>query len=268
VLLALWGHLARQPDLRSSDTVPSVPKSAARTGNSAEQGAETLSAESLLETSPSSESSAQLESLRAAADADVESLRLTTPEGNNALERYRKVLELDADNARAQRGLETIVWQYLELTTKAISQGDVAQGDIYVSSAETVLPGTASLVLARQLLDERMKESPSQSTQVQSEMGLDDGATIAKEDVRETANKDAQVVELSAVAGDESPTPVVELVGGWDGDWIGRRLHCSRGRRADVYTSEELIGKICGERLFITQSAQNGDKSLEGKNFV
>jgi hypothetical protein len=42
------------------------------------------------------------------AQADLDALRLTAPAGDNALEKYRKVLELAPDNITARQGLQNI----------------------------------------------------------------------------------------------------------------------------------------------------------------
>ena len=57
----------------------------------------------------------KIAALLSAAKKDVEALRLTSPKGNNAVERYRAVLGLDADNAAAVAGLGDVVGKYVRL---------------------------------------------------------------------------------------------------------------------------------------------------------
>jgi TPR repeat protein/serine/threonine protein kinase len=74
------------------------------------------------------------------ADAEFNSLQFTAPDGDNALEKYQKVLELDVNNVRAKQGLRRLVDRYVALAKAAIAEGQwanavdwyhkaVAQGD-------------------------------------------------------------------------------------------------------------------------------------------
>jgi tetratricopeptide (TPR) repeat protein len=56
------------------------------------------------------------------AQEDLRALRLTTPAGNNALERYRAVLDLDPANAAAREGLGRIVDRYRGLVDDALKK--------------------------------------------------------------------------------------------------------------------------------------------------
>ena len=61
----------------------------------------------------------QIELLLAEALRDLQAGRLSTPAGNNALERYRKVLAIDPSNKQAQDGLAAIADSYLGLDNQA-----------------------------------------------------------------------------------------------------------------------------------------------------
>ncbi len=91
------------------------------------------------------------ELLRTAA-ADVDALRLTTPAGDNAFERYQKVLAVEPDNEDAVRGLEVIVIRYVTLANTALSNGELDKAKHYLDSAGGVLPEDKGVALARKML--------------------------------------------------------------------------------------------------------------------
>lgn len=90
----------------------------------------------------------ETKALLAAAEEDVRRMRLTTPAGNNAYERYRTVLELDADNADALRGLERIVERYIELAERARDAKRFSTSEEFLDRASGVLPGHGALAQA------------------------------------------------------------------------------------------------------------------------
>lgn len=67
---------------------------------------------------------AQLSQLLAAAATDLEANRLTTPAGNNALERYRQVAEIEPGNAAAAAGVRRIHDRYIAMATQALARDD------------------------------------------------------------------------------------------------------------------------------------------------
>jgi formylglycine-generating enzyme required for sulfatase activity len=84
------------------------------------------------------------------AEADMEALRLTTPEGNNAYERYREVLSLDPDNASAAQGVARVGEKYLELAARAIDAGRHAGAAGYLDKAASVGADPAAVARARE----------------------------------------------------------------------------------------------------------------------
>ena len=61
--------------------------------------------------------------------------RLMSPAGDNAYDRYRKVLELDPRNADAKDGLREIATRYVSFAESALDGGDVAQARDYLDRA-------------------------------------------------------------------------------------------------------------------------------------
>ena len=100
------------------------------------------------------------ELLRAAA-ADLDALRLTTPAGDNAFQRYQKVLAVEPDNEDAVRGLEVIVSRYVTLANTALIDGELDKAEHYLDSAGGVLPEDKGVALARTMLKAAVASPPS-----------------------------------------------------------------------------------------------------------
>jgi uncharacterized caspase-like protein len=83
-----------------------------------------------------------------AADVDVAGYRLTSPKGSNAVEKYREVLGLDADNADALAGLNGVVGKYIGMARNTSSR---SKKNTYLDRAEKVMPGTDAVRRARAL---------------------------------------------------------------------------------------------------------------------
>jgi len=69
------------------------------------------------------------------AEDDLKALRLTTPPGNNALEHYRQVLKLEADNSDAVFGLKRIAAVYRSLARHAIDKGELQRAAVYLDKS-------------------------------------------------------------------------------------------------------------------------------------
>jgi Tfp pilus assembly protein PilF len=67
-------------------------------------------------------------------------LRLTTPPGNNAFEKYNAVLSLEPQNEAAREGIDRVVNNYLQLAQSAAETGDIETARRYVSRAAAIRP--------------------------------------------------------------------------------------------------------------------------------
>ncbi len=65
----------------------------------------------------------------------LEENRLMSPAGDNAFDRYRKVLELDPSDARARDGLRDIATRYVSLAERALDRGDLEEARGFVDRA-------------------------------------------------------------------------------------------------------------------------------------
>ena len=96
--------------------------------------------------------------LLAMADGDLKQLRLTTPADNNARDKYRQVLTLDPDNAKARQGLEAITDKYVQMVYQGIENGEYDSLDDYLTRAEQVTPGSDKIAAARTALEKATAE--------------------------------------------------------------------------------------------------------------
>jgi hypothetical protein len=101
---------------------------------------------------PNSARDDEIGDLMRVAAADVDALRLTSPLGDNAFERYQQVLTLEPGNENAIRGLEVIVIRYVTLANTALSNGELDKAKRYLDSASGVLPEDKGVALARRML--------------------------------------------------------------------------------------------------------------------
>lgn len=95
----------------------------------------------------------QVEQLLYGASLDLEALRLMSPSGNNAYEKYREVLDLAPANGDALRGIEAIVDRYVSLAYVDIEKNRLARAASYLGKAATLLPERASVIEARRALE-------------------------------------------------------------------------------------------------------------------
>jgi serine/threonine protein kinase/flagellin-specific chaperone FliS len=87
----------------------------------------------------------EIESLLAAAQAEQ-------PAGDTALANYRRVLELQANNAEARLGLQSITNQLTANASNQIKAGDFSAAEKTLAEAAAILPDAASIKLASEEL--------------------------------------------------------------------------------------------------------------------
>jgi len=81
----------------------------------------------------------RINELLTVAERYLEELRLTSPSPGNALDTYRRILELDPDNEEARTGLLKIRDAYILLARKAIGRNDLDQAEKYLEKAEEIV---------------------------------------------------------------------------------------------------------------------------------
>lgn len=105
-----------------------------------------------------------LAELLRAADDDMAAMRLTVPEDNNALAKFRAVLARDPDNPAAKSGVDRIVGRYLDLATAAAQKQDFRAAREYLGKASHVNPDDRRIAAAAVALSRHESNlSPPQS---------------------------------------------------------------------------------------------------------
>jgi serine/threonine protein kinase len=132
---------------------------------------EALSENDEVQISRSKDTPINIDRLLLDADKDISALRLTSPKGNNAVEKYQQVLRNDPDNTLALDGMNNVAGKYLGLAEKSLQKGDLQQASEYVDKAAGVYsehPGIRSLTatIAQQkysdsIRDTRVKDVPT-----------------------------------------------------------------------------------------------------------
>ncbi|MGE3849999.1 MAG: protein kinase [Gammaproteobacteria bacterium] len=101
-----------------------------------------------------------------AAGNDLAALRLTTPPGQNAHDKYQEVLRLEPGNAEALRGLADIGARYVELARQALNDDDLARATSHLDQATLVAPETPGIAAAREALAARRAGTQAASAEV------------------------------------------------------------------------------------------------------
>ncbi|MCP3676441.1 MAG: DUF1682 domain-containing protein, partial [Deltaproteobacteria bacterium] len=84
---------------------------------------------------------------------DIKALRLFSPKGNDALEKYREVLRLEPGNTQAKRGLEAIVGRYIAMAESTVGMHQYSKAEEYLAMAEGILPRGTGIKRALQKLE-------------------------------------------------------------------------------------------------------------------
>ena len=107
----------------------------------------------------------EIVALLATAEEQIANSRLTSPEGDNALESLRAVLAIDSGNADAQDGLQRVESALLARAQSAIGSDDFVEAGSLIESAESVRGGSPAVDEARTALDEARQAAWEQRLQ-------------------------------------------------------------------------------------------------------
>ena len=107
-----------------------------------------------------------------AAEKDLKARRLTSPAGNNAWEKYQRVLELAPSHPKAIVGMEQVIKSYLDLFDSALIQEDFEKAASYLDRIRSLHPdspmleeGEQRLVAAKQARAELLAKLDQQRLQ-------------------------------------------------------------------------------------------------------
>lgn len=112
------------------------------------------------------ETDKKIKLLLAKAEQDLKAFRLTTPTGENALERFYLVLDADPENELAKKGIDRIVNRYRQLAAKSINREQFDKAETYLVKARKVDPNSTKLremfdqlaIARKKVEDEKLKK--------------------------------------------------------------------------------------------------------------
>jgi serine/threonine protein kinase len=105
-----------------------------------------------------------VQALLEGARADLRAYRLTTPEGQNAYDKYRQVLALQPGSRAAARGIESVLDRYLDLVYRALAANRLASAQLLLSRAAQISPDAHRVTLARRALFAKRYGKASEET--------------------------------------------------------------------------------------------------------
>lgn len=134
----------------------------------------------------------EVERLLQSGREDLAALRLASPAGNNALEKYEKVLRLEPGNRAAEQGIAAIVGKYLGLCDDAIARGKFDKARSYLDKAAAIRPAADGLSSARQKLAAAEQQAKAQQAKEQAETERQ-RRLAAEQQVRQQAEQERQI---------------------------------------------------------------------------
>ena len=140
--------------------------------------------------------------LLAGAEADIEARRLTSPAGNNAWEKYQRVLGLSPAHPEAMVGMERVIDSYLELFGAALERQEFDEADSYLTRIRELHPDSPALREGRQRLQAAQQAQAEREAQRQAE----EAARLAEQE-RQAARRQAAVEKARAAVGEMVSIP-------------------------------------------------------------
>ena len=139
------------------------------------------------------------------ARSNIKELKLTSPLGNNAYEKYQSVLNLEPENAEALNGLDKIVDEYIHLMDHALETDDITNARNYLHKGVHVNPDHYGITDAerrlnaavetreRELREQALMEQ--EAIQRQQEQEKQDQQQILQEEEPLVSNPDKKKLE-------------------------------------------------------------------------
>lgn len=88
----------------------------------------------------------EIDALLKRADEDIKAMRLTSPKGNNALEKFNRVLTLDTDNETASDGINRVIDKYITIFDNSLSAKDFDRANSYLGRIRNIHPDSPVLI--------------------------------------------------------------------------------------------------------------------------
>ena len=207
----------------SANLTAEVPASPARQTPAPQESAATVAPTAA--SSDAATSTEKIALLLYAASSDLEALRLMSPPGNNAYEKYRQVLAIDANNSAARQGLAAIADRYLGLAYRDLDAGRLDRARTYLNKAAELTPDNPALREARNALAARRLAATTQAP---------------------SSNGGAPIVDLSTQAGVPPPSVAQERHHGFAQRFREFVREQRQGRQGPTSRANQMIDRVGG----------------------
>ena len=207
----------------SANLTAEVPASPARQTPAPQESAATVAPTAA--SSDAATSTEKIVLLLNAASSDLEALRLMSPLGNNAYEKYRQVLAIDANNSAARQGLAAIADRYLGLAYRDLDAGRLDRAQTYLNKAAELTPDNPALREARNALAARRLAATTQAP---------------------SSNGGAPIVDLSTQAGVPPPSVAQERHHGFAQRFREFVREQRQGRQGPTSRANQMIDRVGG----------------------
>lgn len=129
----------------------------------------------------------EIEQLLAEAQQQMDSRRLTAPAQGNALNSYRRILDLDPNNAAAKAGIERIAAYYREVAENSLRQGRPDESVAYIQRGLRAAPQSQELANLRSqaLLLQQQREQAQRQTQREEQRRREAEQALAEQQYQE-----------------------------------------------------------------------------------
>jgi hypothetical protein len=102
----------------------------------------------------------KIDQLLAKAEKNILNMQLTAPIGNNAVEKYHEILNLQPGHSKALLGLDNVSRKYTDLATQALKTNKIKKADSYLRLAKSISPDNPEISRVERLL--KLKQGQQQ----------------------------------------------------------------------------------------------------------
>ena len=111
----------------------------------------------------------EIEALLQGAERDMTANRLTSPVGNNAYDKYKKILELSSGNENAIAGIDNILKTFLSMFNDSLAKQQFDEAAAYIERIRAIHPDSTKLAEAKQQLTEATNRAAATRQQAEAE---------------------------------------------------------------------------------------------------
>ncbi len=132
------------------------------------------------------EEQTKIEELLILAEEDITALRLTSPNENNALNKYLSILMIDENNTEANEGIRLVSDKYISLAYGAMQSNNLAKADKYIEKAKRIYSESDKIAPARSTLQAKYSEQKITETEPEAEKLADKTEQISDTEEEES----------------------------------------------------------------------------------